>query len=131
MCVAVSGAIVLNNLLQILPDLEKEKMDIKVVVVTSPELFVEFKKKNKKKADSIFSKEDRRVCITLHAGWKGFLRDFVDNDFYSAKGGSASGGEERSIGLETYLASGSVEEVYVMAKLTSNDIKKKLLGARL
>ncbi|OIO20115.1 MAG: hypothetical protein AUJ23_00970 [Candidatus Magasanikbacteria bacterium CG1_02_32_51] len=127
MCVAVSGAIVLNNLLQILPDLEKEKIDIKVVVVTSPELFAEFKKKNKKKADSIFSKEDRKVGVTLHAGWKGFLRDFVDNDFYSAKGGSASGGEERSIGLETYLASGSVDEVYEMAKLTSLDIKKKIL----
>ncbi|MFA7315072.1 MAG: 1-deoxy-D-xylulose-5-phosphate synthase N-terminal domain-containing protein [Candidatus Magasanikbacteria bacterium] len=120
MCVAVSGAIVLNNLLQVLPDLEKEKMDIKVVVVTSPELFIELKKKNKKKADNIFSQEDRKVGVTLHAGWKGFLRDFIDNDYF----------EERSVGLETYLASGSVEEVYEMAKLTAKDIKKKILGIK-
>lgn len=119
-CVAVSGAIVLNNLLNILSDLEKEKLDIKVVVVTSPELFTELKKKNKKKAESIFDKKDRKVTVTLHAGWKGFLRDFVDNDFY----------EERSIGLETYLQTGNVEEVYEMAKLTSRDIKEKLLVVR-
>ncbi|EKE06504.1 MAG: Transketolase [uncultured bacterium] len=121
MCVAVSGAIVLNNLLEILPDLENEKLDIKVVVVTSPELFTELKKKNKKKAESIFNSADRKVCVTLHAGWKGFLRDFIDNDFY----------DERSIGLDTYLESGSVEEVYEMAGLTSEDIKKKLLDVKL
>ncbi|MFA7244683.1 MAG: 1-deoxy-D-xylulose-5-phosphate synthase N-terminal domain-containing protein [Candidatus Magasanikbacteria bacterium] len=120
MCVAVSGAIVLNNLLQILPELENENKDVKIVVVTSPELFAELKKKNKKKAESIFNSSDRKVCVTLHAGWKGFLRDFIDNDFY----------DERSIGLETYLESGSVDEVYEMAKLSSEDIKKKLLGIR-
>jgi len=118
MCVAVSGAIVLNNLLQVLPELENKNLDIKVVAVTSPEIFAELKKKNKKKAENIFNSSDRKICVTLHAGWKGFLRDFVDNDFY----------DERSIGLETYLESGNVDEVYEMAKLTSEDIKKKLLG---
>lgn len=121
MCVAVSGAIVLNNLLQVLPELENENLDIKVVVVTSPELFADFKKKNKKKAESIFNSADRKVCVTLHAGWKGFLRDFIDNDYF----------DERSIGLETYLESGNVDEVYEMAKLTSEDIKRRLLGIRL
>ena len=120
MCVAVSGAIVLNNLLQVLPELENKNLDIKVVVVTSPELFSDLKKKNKNKAENIFNSADRKVCITLHAGWKGFLRDFLDNDYF----------DERSIGLETYLESGNVEEVYEMAKLTSEDIKKKLLGVK-
>ncbi|PIR78604.1 MAG: hypothetical protein COU28_00765, partial [Candidatus Magasanikbacteria bacterium CG10_big_fil_rev_8_21_14_0_10_36_16] len=120
MCVAVSGAIVLNNLLQVLPELENKNLDIKVVVVISPELFSDLKKKNKNKAESIFNSDDRKVCVTLHAGWKGFLRDFLDNDYF----------DERSIGLETYLESGNVEEVYEMAKLTSEDIKKKLLGVK-
>jgi transketolase len=116
---AISGAQVLCNTLKIIPDLEKKNLDVKILAVTSPELFEDLRKTNPKKANKIFSNKERDITIVLHAGWKGFLYPFLLPADYT----------KRSINIDTYLKSGSVDEVYKLAELTSGDIKKKILKA--
>lgn len=97
-------------------ELEAKELEVKVVAVTSPELFEELRKNNPEKANEIFSDEDRERTITIHNGWKGFLYPFLlPKDYVS-----------RTIAIDTYLKSGNQEEVYELAKLTSEDIKNKI-----
>ena len=112
----VSGAQVLKNTMEIVPELEKKGMGVKVVAVTSPELFEELRRDNPDKANSIFSDEDRKRVICLHSGWKGFLYPFMLPADY----------EKRTIAIDTYLKSGDMQEVYELAGLTSEDIKGKI-----
>ncbi|MDP1709638.1 MAG: hypothetical protein Q8L21_02010, partial [Candidatus Komeilibacteria bacterium] len=70
-------------------------------------------------AEAIFSAEDRERAIILHNGWKGFLYPFLLPPDY----------QNRSIGIDKYLKSGNVEEVYELAELTPQDIKEKILKA--
>ena len=113
----VSGGITLDNTMKIVPELEKEGWNVKVVAVTSPELFEELRKNNPEKAEEIFSEEDRKNVIAIHNGWKGFLYPFVLPSDY----------EERSVGIDTYLRSGSTSEVYNLAGLDADGIKNKIL----
>jgi len=112
----ISGVQVLLNTLETLDKLEKTK-DVKIIAVTSPELFNELRKKNPKKADNILTDKERKLVITLHNGWKGFLDTFL----------LPTDQEKRKIGIDTYLKSGNVKEVYVLAKLTSEDIYDKVM----
>jgi len=119
--IVVSGAIPLANTMEAVPELEKQGLGVKVVAVTSPQLFEELRKINPKKANEIFSDEDREIAVTVHNGWKGFLYPFLlPNDY-----------EKRTISIDNYLRSGTVNEVYKLAELTSEDIKKKILNINL
>lgn len=115
----ISGMQVLLNTLATLRELEAQGLDIKILVVTSPELFEELRKTDRAKADSIFSDEERERAVAIHAGWKGFLYPFLLPGDYV----------EKSICIDTYLKSGTVDQVYELAKLTSEDIKGKVMGA--
>ncbi|MBT6819376.1 MAG: hypothetical protein HOA57_03290 [Candidatus Magasanikbacteria bacterium] len=114
----ISGVQVLLNTIETIPELEAQGLDIKIVAVTSPELFEELRETNPEKANAIFSEEDRGRSVCIHAGWKGFLYPFM----------LPSDHEERSLSIDNYLKSGSVDEVYELAKLTSEDIKGKILS---
>jgi transketolase len=116
---AVSGSYLLHNTMAIVPELENQRLDIKIIAVTSPELFEELRKTNPDKAVVIFSEEDRKSVITLHNGWPGFLYPFLLPSQY----------EKRAIGITSYLKSGTVEEVYDLAQLSPQDIKEKILRA--
>ena len=64
------------NVLDILPELE-ERSDVKIVAVTSPQLFEELRRTDPAKASEIFPDEERQYAITLHNGWRGFLYPFL------------------------------------------------------
>ncbi len=113
----VSGSITLENTMKIVPDLEKEGKSVKVVAVTSPELFEELRKTNPTKAETIFSDEDRKNVIAIHNGWKGFLYPFFLPADYT----------NRNISIDNYLSSGNIKEVYDLAGLDADSIKNKIL----
>lgn len=113
----VAGGITLANTMEIIPDLEKDGLSVKVVAVTSPELFEELRKNNPALAETIFSDEDRKNTIAIHNGWKGFLYPFLLPKDY----------DKRSLGIENYLRSGSISEVYNLAGFDANGIKDKIL----
>ncbi|MFH1947375.1 MAG: thiamine pyrophosphate-dependent enzyme [Candidatus Magasanikbacteria bacterium] len=113
---AICGSLTLKNTLEALPDLE-EKFDVKIVAVTSLELFEELLLTNPEKAKAIFSDEDRAITTTLHNGWKGFLHPFMLPADY----------EKRTISIDNYLKSGSPDEVYGLAGMDAGGIKEKIL----
>ncbi len=113
LALAISGSKVLENTLQILPALQSA-CDIKILVVTSPQLFRELKIKNPKKADSIFADDEKKRAIALHNGWSGFLNSFVSS-------------EDRLFGVDQYLKSGKADEVYELAGLDPEGLKRKIL----
>jgi transketolase len=117
-CLAISGGQVLVNVLEILPELE-QNYDIKIVAVTSPELFEEFKQINPEKANAVFSEEDRERVITIHNGWPEFLSSFMAQKDY----------QKKTIGIDRYLKSGTMAEVYGFAEFDSQNLKKKILKA--
>lgn len=114
---AVSGPYLLRNVLLALPGLEREGLDVKIVGVTSPELFSELEKNNPAAARAVISDEDRKNIFTLHSGWKGFLNPIL----MTAKN------KERALGIDTYLKSGAADELYEFAGFTPDDIKRKIL----
>ncbi|MFH1790013.1 MAG: 1-deoxy-D-xylulose-5-phosphate synthase N-terminal domain-containing protein [bacterium] len=113
---AISGTQTLLNTLEALPDLEQE-LDIKIIAVTSPELFEDLKKENPEKAKEILPDEERSLVICLHNGWKGFLYPFMLPSDY----------QEKTIAVENYLKSGNVKDVYELAGLSPKDIKEKII----
>ncbi|MDD2757979.1 MAG: 1-deoxy-D-xylulose-5-phosphate synthase N-terminal domain-containing protein [Patescibacteria group bacterium] len=112
---AVCGATLLQNVLLALPDLAKQKLDVKIVVVTSPELFVELEKTDPKKAQAILSDEERATVIALHNGWNEFTREFIQ----------PAGYQNRLIGVDHFLKSGRATEVYGQAGLDTESLVKK------
>lgn len=114
----ISGVQILVNTLEILPEIEKD-YDIKIIAVTSPQLFEDLRKNNPQKAQEILSDEERALVITLHNGWKGFLNNFI----------LPADSAKKIIGIDTYLKSGNPQEVYEVAELTPTDIKNKILNA--
>jgi len=115
---AISGGQVLANVLEILPELE-QNYDIKILAVTSPELFEELRKSDPQKANSIFSDEDRQRVVTLHNGWPGFMYPFALPSDY----------EKRVIGIKNFLKSGPPAEVYKFAEFDPQGLKAKILKA--
>ena len=114
---AVCGGQTLINTMEAVPELEKQGLSVKVIAVTSPELFEELRKNNPEKANAIFSDEDREHVIAIHNGWKGFLYPFLLPKDYT----------DRTIAIDHFLKSGSPKEVYELAGLTAGDIIKKIL----
>jgi len=116
---AIAGVQTLLNTLEALPELEAQNLDVKIIAVTSPELFEDLRKNNPQKAQEVLSDEERELVITLHNGWAGFLYPFMLPASYDCK----------AIGIHTFLKSGNVEEVYKLAGLTAGDIRDKILKA--
>ena len=116
---AVAGGQTLINTMEAVPELEKQGLSVKVIAVTSPELFEELRKNDQKKAEAIFSDEDREHVIAIHNGWKGFLYPFLLPKDYT----------DRTIAIDHFLKSGSPKEVYELAGLTAEGIKNKILKA--
>ena len=115
---AICGGQVMANVLEVLPELEKD-YNVKIVAVTSPELFEELRQANPQKANSILSDEDRERVITLHNGWPGFLNPFILPKDY----------KKRVIGITKFLKSGPPTEVYKVAEFDSQGLKNKILKA--
>jgi transketolase len=115
---AISGGQVLANVLEIMPELE-QSYDIKIVAVTSPELFEELREKDPQKANAIFSDEDRQRVVTLHNGWPGFLHPFALPADYPKK----------VIGINRFLKSGPPVEVYKVAEFDPEGLKNKIKKA--
>ncbi len=116
---AICGMQVLLNTLEILPELEAQGFNVKIIAVTSPELFEELRQTNPASAQLILPEEERPLVVTLHNGWPGFLYPFMLGPNYANK----------SIGITHYLKSGNAAEVYEVAGMTPNDIKEKILKA--
>lgn len=115
---AICGGQVMANVLEIMPELEQE-FDIKIIAVTSPELFEELSEKNPEKAASILPDEEKKYVITLHNGWPGFLHPFILPPGY----------EKQVIGVKNFLKSGPPKEVYKLAGFDPQGLKEKILGA--
>lgn len=115
---AICGGQSLANTLAILPELEKE-LDIKIVAVTSPELFVDLRRNDPVKASEIFSDEDRQNVITIHNGWSGFLDPFILPADY----------EQRTIEIDRFLKSGPPADVYKLANFDAAGILEQIKKA--
>jgi len=114
---AVCGGQTLVNTLAIIPDLEAKSLDVKILAVTSTELFEELRANDPEKAQQIFPDEERAITVPIHNGWSGFLYPFILPADY----------RNRVLGIDHYLKSGNVAEVYELAGMTSVDIKEKIL----
>jgi transketolase len=112
---AICGGQIMVNVLEILPALEKEA-DIKIVAVTSPELYEELKERDPKKAREILSDEERKYVVTLHNGWPGFLYPFILPSDYPS----------RALGIKKFLKSGPPAEVYQEAELDPERLERKI-----
>jgi len=115
---ALCGGQVLANVLEILPGLE-DNLDVKIIAVTSPELYEELKENDPKKAETILSDDERQYVVTLHNGWPGFLYPFILPTDYNRK----------ALGIKEFLKSGSPSEVYKVAGFDPQAIKEKILKA--
>ncbi len=113
---AVSGPMLLENIVAALPELEKQ-INVKVLAITSPELFVEWREKNPAEASKVLSEEEKAITTTIHNGWKEFLNDFILTDEEKS----------RALGVDTYLRSGSAKEIYEYAGLDTETLIKKIL----
>ncbi|MFA6565463.1 MAG: thiamine pyrophosphate-dependent enzyme [Candidatus Paceibacterota bacterium] len=114
--IAVAGGQMVANLLKALPQIE-EKYDVKIIAVTSPELFEELRERDPEKAEAILSDEERKVVVTLHNGWPGFMHAFV----------LPSDHKDRAYGITKFLQSGRPEEVYLQAGFDPDGIADKIL----
>jgi transketolase len=114
---AVCGGQVMANLLGIMPEME-ERWDVKIVAVTSPQLFEELRQRDPAKANAIFSDEDRERVTALHNGWKGFLYPFLLPADYVG----------RVFGMDRFSRSGKPDEIYKAAGFDAAGLRQKLLG---
>jgi transketolase len=112
----ISGGQVLANTLTILPEVE-ERFDVKIVAVTSPQLFEELRSTDPEKAEAVLSAEERQLVVTLHNGWKGFLYPFMLPADHS----------ERAFGTDRFSRSGRPSEIYRAAGFDAEGLRAKLL----
>jgi transketolase len=114
---AVCGGQVMANLLQVLPEIE-QSADIKIVAVTSPQLYEELRQQDPVKAQAILSDEERRHVVTLHNGWPGFLYPFL------LPGDHAS----RVHGMDRFSRSGRPQEIYEHTGFDPAGLRERILG---
>jgi transketolase len=113
---AVCGGQVMANLLKVLPDLE-ETADVKIVAVTSPQLYEELRASDPKQANEILSDEERQYVVTLHNGWPGFLYPFLLPADYTS----------RVIGMDKFSRSGRPQEIYQHFGFDPAGLREKVL----
>ena len=87
--------------------------------VTSPQLFEELRQRDPRKANRIFSDDDRHHAVTLHNGWPGFLSLFL----------LPSDHERRTFGIDRFSRSGKPPEIYENAGFDPASLRDKILGA--
>ena len=104
--------------LVILPDIEASH-DVKILAVTSPQLFEDLRREDPAKAAAIFPDEERQYVVALHNGWRGFLYPFL------LPGDHA----ERCFGMDDFSRSGSPKEIYHHAAFDPVGIREKILSA--
>lgn len=114
---AVSGGQVMANVLAALPELEQEA-DIKLIAVTSPQLFEELRERDPEKAARILSDEERRHLMAFHSGWKGFLYPLLLPPDYP----------QRAFGIDRFMRSGVPKEIYAAAGFDPAGIRDKVLA---
>ena len=112
----VCGGQVMANLLKVLPDLE-ETADVKIVAVTSPQLYEELRASDPKQANEILSDEERQYVVTLHNGWPGFLYPFLLPADYTS----------RVIGMDKFSRSGRPHEIYQHFGFDPAGLREKVL----
>ncbi|MFB3778830.1 MAG: 1-deoxy-D-xylulose-5-phosphate synthase N-terminal domain-containing protein [Bryobacteraceae bacterium] len=115
--VAVCGGQVMANLLQVLPEIE-EKADVKIIAVTSPQLFEELRERDPARAEAILSDEERQHVVTLHNGWPGFLYPFLLPADYRS----------RAHGMDRFSRSGQPSEIYAHAGFDPAGLRRRILG---
>ena len=113
---AISGGQVMANVLKILPEIET-RADVKIVAVTSPQLYEELRQSNPRKAREILSDDERRYVVTLHNGWRGFLNPFLLPGDY----------RQRAFGIDAFSRSGSPAEIYENAGFDPAGLRRKLV----
>ena len=107
----------MSNTLEILPEME-ERFDVKIVAVTSPQLYEELRRDHPDKAREILADDERQYVITLHNGWPGFLYPFLlPADFQS-----------RGFGMDRFSRSGKPGEIYAAAEFDAAGLRKRILG---
>jgi len=114
---AVCGGQVMANLLKVLPEVE-ETADVKIVAVTSPQLYEELRERDPAKADAILSNEERHYVVTLHNGWPGFLYPFLLPADHAA----------RVHGMDRFSRSGRPHEIYQHAGFDPAGLRARILG---
>jgi transketolase len=115
---AVSGGQVMANVLDVLPEIE-EAADVKIVAVTSPQLYEDLRRRDPQKASRILSDEERPNVVTLHNGWPGFLYPFVLPPDYTS----------RVFGMNRYSRSGRPHEIYEHGGFDAAGLREKILGS--
>lgn len=115
---AISGGQVMANTLEILADIEASH-DVKILAVTSPQLFEELRRDNPAKAAAIFPDEERQYVVALHNGWRGFLYPFLLPGDHG----------ERTFGMDDFSRSGNPKEIYHHAAFDAPGIREKILRA--
>lgn len=113
--VAVSGGQVMANLLAALPELEQQA-DIKIIAVTSPELFEELRRRDPEKAEQILCDPEREHLIIFHSGWQGFLYPLLLPHDYP----------HRAFGMNRFMRSGLPAEIYADAGFDPGGIREKI-----
>jgi transketolase len=116
---AVCGGQVMANLLDILPELE-ESHDVKIIAVTSPQLYEDLRKTDPKKAEAILSADERQYVVGLHNGWRGFLYPFLLPADHA----------ERIFGMDEFLRSGGPKEVYQAAGFDAAGLRERFRKLR-
>ncbi len=112
----ISGMKNLINAEEIVLKLDKDGYAVKLVAVTSPELFADLLQNNPEKAASILSEEERNIAITVNNGYPEFLSEFLSGENLP----------QRMIGIKNYLKSGTLEEVYEYAGLSPVGLYTKI-----
>ena len=114
---AVCGGQVMANLLEALPEIE-DKADVKIIAVTSPQLYEELRRHDPQKAQQILSDDERRSVIALHNGWGGFLYPFL----------LPADWKHRTFGMDEFSRSGRPQEIYRRAGFDAAALRDKVLG---
>ncbi len=116
--IAVCGGQVMVNLLEVLPQIE-EAADVKIVAVTSPQLYEELAQTNPAKAQEILSDAEREHVVTLHNGWPGFLYPFLLPADY----------KKRAHGMHKFSRSGAPRDVYTDFGFNPAGLKDRILAS--
>ena len=115
---AIAGGQVMANVLEILPDLE-ERADVKIIAVTSPQLFEELRRTDPAKAEAILSAGERQHVIALHNGWPGFLYPFL----------LPANHPSRVFAMDDFSRSGKPGEIYREAGFDPASLRARILTA--
>ena len=91
--------------------------NVKIVAVTSPQLYEELRRSAPAKAAAILSDEERQYVVALHNGWPGFLYPFVMPGDY----------QSRVFGMDRFSRSGKPDEIYRNAGFDCEGLRKKIL----